>query len=145
MVNKNKRKGDAWERELVKILNEKIIGADARRIPGSGSIGTYLNLPILQGDVVLKVDDFPKEFKFEAKVGYGGSTQMAVKKEWFDKVAEEAERTFSIPAVASKFSGARDGTKQFVALDMDIFCDIINYVTELKREIEKLEKEKENK
>jgi len=68
--------------------------------------------------------------RIECKVGYGGNTQLTVKKEWIDKIKKEAENSYSYPMLACKFLGARksEGVKYFVILDFDTFVDIINYV-----------------
>jgi Holliday junction resolvase len=141
--NKQRRKGDDWEREFRELL-EKRLNAEAKRIPGSGSLGTALDEPMLQGDVRAKFPGLSKEFRFENKVGYGGSKQLTIKREWFDKIREEAERTFSIPAVACKFSGARKegGTKYFISLDLDAFVEIINYINDLMEELDSLYEER---
>lgn len=144
MVNKQKRKGTDWERQLVKLLEDNIEKSQVKRIAGSGAIGTTLNEPLLTGDVIAYFPGFSKKFRIEAKTGYGGETQITLKREWFNKIREEAKNTYSIPLLALKFSGARKdgGTQFFVALDIQDFCDIINYVNSLKREIDLLYEEK---
>lgn len=138
MVNKQKRKGTDWERQLVKLIEENIEGAIAKRIPGSGAIGTILLEPGLTGDVKARFKGFPQEFKIEAKVGYGGSKQLTVKREWLNKIKEEAETSYSIPLLACKFSGSRlvDGIQYFIALDFSTFCGIMNYIASISEEDE---------
>lgn len=131
MVNKQKRKGTDWERQLVKLIEENIEGASAKRVPGSGAIGTILIEPGLTGDVKARFKGFHPQFKIEAKTGYGGSKQITIKKEWFDKIKEEAQTDYSIPLLACKFSGARGGVQYFVAIDFSTFCDIMNMVADL--------------
>jgi len=135
MTNPQKIKGTAFERLATEILNEKIRKSDWKRIPGSGAIGTILDEPLLTSDIRGKVDSIPKEFKVEAKVGYGGKTQFALKKLWLDKVREESDNSFGIPMLVGKFSGARDGVKVFVVLDIDVFADLINNITDLQEEL----------
>lgn len=125
MVNPNKIKGDSWERDLVKILQENLSGT-FKRIPGSGALGTRLNEGRLSGDVVGKVDGFPKEIRVECKVGYGGKSQLTIKKEWLDKIGDEARNTYAIPLLAAKFSGARSGVKHMVIMDLETFIEIMN-------------------
>jgi Holliday junction resolvase len=139
MVNKSKQKGTRWESDLVKLLEEHIKGATVKRIAGSGAIGTSLNEPLLCGDLIAKFPGIPKTFRIEAKVGYGGNKQMTFFKEWLDKIKEEADRTYSYPVVACKFLGARetDGVKYFLALDFLTFCDIMNYIIKLEKELNK--------
>lgn len=146
MMVDSKRKGSDWERDFAKLL-EKYIDSEAKRIPGSGALGTNLDLPILQGDVRAKFPGFEKPFVFEAKVGYGGSKQMTIKKLWFDKIREQAEASLGVPAVALKFTSARTGIKYVVAFDFDTFVGIISYVNDLVEELndlyEKLQKTEE--
>ena len=136
MPNPQKRKGSDFERLAVDLLNVLIKDSEWKRIPGSGAIGTTLAEPLLTSDIVGRVDAIPKKFKLEAKVGYGGATQFALKKEWLDKIKMEAEATFSIPALIGKFSGSREGVKVFVTLDIETFAAIINHITKLQKELD---------
>jgi hypothetical protein len=131
MVNRQKRKGDDWERQVVEILNSNIKRGSFKRIPGSGAIGTFLHEPLLTADVKGKIDALDKEFKIECKNGYGSATQFTMKKLWLDKVKEEANQSYGIPLLMGKFSGARDGVRGFVAMDIDTFCELINKLTEI--------------
>lgn len=124
MVNVNKRKGSNWEREAAKLLVEKLNGS-WKRVIGSGAFGTLMNDPSLTGDIVGKLNSFPRGFRLEAKVGYGGATQLTIKKEWLDKIKEEAENTYSIPGLVCKFSGAHGENKYFIVLDLDTFIELI--------------------
>jgi hypothetical protein len=137
MVNRQKVKGTAWENDLVKILNSNIRNIKAKRVAGSGALGTMLGESLLMGDVVLEGDFLPKKIRIEAKVGYGGAKQLTVQKEWLDKINEEAKASYSIPMLACKFSGARakDGVQYFVALDINTFCDIINHIELLNKRL----------
>lgn len=124
MVN-SKDKGIRFERELKKVLEEKIPGSSWDRVPMSGAIGTIFNESSLDADVVGKVPGFPKKIKVEAKVGYSRSKKsMTIKKEWIDKVVEKSKRDFSLPAVIVKFEGEREG-KYAVILDLDTFIELI--------------------
>jgi len=139
----SKRKGSDWEREIVKILPEVIKGSVWKRIASSGSIGTYIGEPLLCGDIKGEVENFPKKFRGEAKVGYGGAKQFALKKEWIDKIIEEANNLYSFPFLIGKFSGARSGANIFVVLDLDSFASLINHITKQARELGELyEKQK---
>ena len=135
--NPQKRKGSAWERQAVAILNEHIKSSKWFRISGSGAIGTIIDEPILMGDIKGKVDSVPKKFKGEAKVGYsnrkeGEAKSFTMQKEWLDKIREEADLDYSLPFLICKFDNARSGTRAFVSLDLDTFVYLINYITELK-------------
>jgi hypothetical protein len=133
MVNKQKLKGSGFERDLVKILNEKIPNGVFRRIPGSGAIGTIMHEGSLTADVSGKVIGFPRSFKLECKDGYGGETQLTFKREWLNKVREQAQTDMSFPAVIGKFSGARkaDGTQIFAVIDIEDFIYLINLISDL--------------
>jgi hypothetical protein len=138
MVNKQKQKGSQWEALFVDLITENIKGSKAKRIAASGAMGTALNEPLLTGDVLIEFKSFPKKFRAEAKVGYGGATQLTVKKEWLDKIKQEADNSYSIPILVCKFSGARrkDGVQYFVSFDLDTFIYIINYIEDLKQELD---------
>lgn len=136
MVIKQKKKGSDFERLAVELLNRFVKSSHWRRIPGSGAIGTSMDEPSLQGDISGRMDALKRTFKAEAKVGYGGATQLTLKKEWLDKIADEARSTNSIPFLIGKFSGSRNGTKVFVTLDLDTFCLLLNTITELHEELE---------
>jgi hypothetical protein len=137
MVNKNKAKGTRWENEACDILNEKIQGAHFKRVVGSGAIGTTMGEPTLTGDIKGEIEHTHLKFKGEAKARTG-ATQLALKKEWIDKIIMEAKQTFSIPILFCKFIGARSGVRSFVALDIDTFCDLINLYIDTKKELDKV-------
>lgn len=130
---KSKDKGSGWERDLVKLLEAHLDHASFKRIPGSGAIGTIMHESLLTADVSGKVRGLPKPFKIECKVGYGGETQLTVKREWFNKVKEQSELDLSLPLLACKFSGARraDGVQMFVSMDIDTFIYLMNLISEL--------------
>lgn len=147
MTFKNKRKGSDFERQAVEILNTLVKKSKWRRIPGSGHLGTVLDEPLLTSDIVGKVEAIPKPFKVEAKSGYNNSTgnvvkQFTLKKEWLDKVRREADPTFSIPVLIGKFTGAREGVRVFVAMDVEFFAAMLNHITDLQEELD--EKEESN-
>lgn len=140
MVFKNKRKGSDFERQAVEILNAIVRNSTWKRIPGSGSLGTALGEPLLTSDIAGKVNSIPKKFKVEAKVGYGGAKQFGLKKEWLDKIAMEARATHSVPFLIGKFSGARDGVKVFVAMDVEEFSALLNHITKLQETVDEMAK-----
>ena len=135
--NRQKDKGSRWERDLVKLLEEKNKDILVKKIAGSGALGTNLQEPLLMGDVRATFPGLTRSILFECKTGYGGSKQLTVKKEWFDKIKEEAEATFSLPAVVCKFSGARksDGVQYFVSLDFDTFMFLMERIRHLDEEL----------
>ena len=125
MVINVKSKGNNFERDLVKKLNTLLPGSEWKRIPSSGAIGTIMHEPSLAGDLNGRLQHFPTKFKVEAKVGYGGAKQFTLKKEWLDKIKQEALRTFSIPFLLGRFSGSRSGVEEFVVLDLDTFVELL--------------------
>lgn len=127
-MTKAKKKGTRWERDAVKLLEENIAGSSWRRLAGSGAIGTIMKEPLLKGDISGLIPYLGKSFRAEAKVGYGGATQLSFKREWLEKIREEAEGTYSIPLVLCKFSGARGKSKHFVAMDFEAFAELLNQV-----------------
>lgn len=137
MVNRQKKKGSKWERDLANLLNKLVKSSKWKKVPGSGALGTLLNESRLLGDVRGSVD-WVGNFLLEAKVGYGGEKQLTIKKEWFDKVSEDAKAINAIPAVACKFHNARAGTRYFIALDLYAFVQLLNDGTALLEELEKL-------
>ena len=140
MPFKSKIKGSTFERDLTDLLNKHISKSFWKRVPLSGAIGTALSEPDLQGDVKGTVDSFNKHFRIEAKVGYGGKTQLTMKKEWLDKIIADSKNSNSIPLMIGKFSGAREGIKVFVAMDLGTFCEILNRATELNDAINSMSK-----
>lgn len=137
MGNPMKAKGSAFERLAVEILNTLVKNSLWKRIPGSGAIGTALGEPLLTSDIIGKVNAIPKQFKVEAKVGYGGATQFTLKKEWLDKIIMESKATFSIPFLIGKFLGSREGVKVFVVMDVETFASVLNHITNLQEELDK--------
>jgi hypothetical protein len=138
MPNRNKIRGSNWESQVVDELEELVDGAEFKRVPGSGALGTILGEPLLTADVKGNIKGFPKSFKIECKTGYGGATQLAVKKEWLDKIQKEADQSYSIPLLFCKFAGARTGVKHFVVMDIETFADIMNEYTKLKEDFDKV-------
>ena len=139
MTNPQKIKGSKFERDATKILEALIEGSTWKRIPGSGAIGTTLGEPMLTGDIVGTVPTISTNFKVEAKVGYGGKKQFGLKKEWIDKIKEEAKQTYGFPFLIGKFSGATSGTKVFVVMDVEEFSALINQIVDLNEELKKRE------
>jgi hypothetical protein len=136
-----KRKGHQWERDATKRLIKLIPGSNWKRIPGSGALGTILNEPILTGDIVGSIPGITRKFKIDAKVGYGGSKQMAVKREWLEKISKEAEATHSIPMIVGKFSGSKRAIREFVVLDIETFAELMNTIVHLNNTLEEVNME----
>ena len=145
MTVNQKRKGHDWERDAAKLLQSLINDSHWKRVAGSGAIGTIMNEPLLFSDVTGTVPGLSKSFRVDAKVGYGGHKQMALKREWIEKIREEAEGANGYPMIIGKFSGARGKSRQFVALDVDTFADIMNEIGEMNSTIESLLKKLETR
>jgi len=142
MVNKNKIKGTTWERDAAHLLNEKF-PETWRRNPGSGALGTILDMPFLKGDLIGDYDFLPIDFVAEAKVGYGGS-MMQIQKDWFDKIKEEADENYALPVVILKFEKSRTGVRHVIALDFDSWDRLMEYIESMHEELLKLyEKQQE--
>lgn len=131
--NANRDYGLNWERELVKMLQG--LGA-ARRNPNSGAFGTQSNDPDLQGDVRFEVDGL--RFLIEAKAGYGGVGSITFKREWLDKVTEEATRAIPnrIPVVALKMRGDRAKNGKLIVMSVEVFKGILEHIVELENKLE---------
>lgn len=135
--NPNKVKGSRWEADLVKLLEPN--AEYVKRIPGSGAIGTSLKETKLTGDVVLKYKFLPKEFKLEAKTGYGGSTSMTIQRGWMSKIREEAHANNSIPGVSFKFRDVLAGDKEsakWICFSVDDWNGMANYLNEVFDDLE---------
>lgn len=128
-----KRKGSKWERDAVKLLNEAFPGT-WKKIPGSGSIGTILNEPMLKPDLLGHYKHMSKRIAAEAKDGYGGSKSMTIQRAWFNKIAKQAAELYALPMLLLKFSGAKEGTKYFVAIDFDVWIELMKEWEELYNE-----------
>jgi Holliday junction resolvase len=137
LTSKSKQKGTSYEHDIAKMLNEKVIGGVFKRNAGSGAIGTLSHEPMLEGDVRGFIENTPLKFKIEAKARTG-ATQIAVKKEWIDKVIMEAKHDFALPLLFCKLIGARSGIRGFVAMDYDTFIHLLNLYVETKLELDKL-------
>lgn len=144
MVN-SKDKGARWERDAVELLNS-LYPETWRKIPGSGAFGAIMNIPELRGDLVGRYYFMPSNFRVDAKTGYGGATQLTIKREWLEKIRVEAEalERYEIPCLICKFSGSRADVKHFFVLDTDAFHDILGVIEDLYTENIRLRDKWEN-
>ena len=95
----------------------------------------------LTGDLSGEVTSFPKKLKGECKVRYsnsktGEAKSLSLKKEWIDKIREEASLNYSFPFFAGKFENVRSGTKYFIALDVEEFAYLLNLIYDLQHELD---------
>jgi len=128
-----KKKGSKWERDAVKLLNENFPHT-WKKIPMSGAAGTILDIAVLKPDLLGKYDHFDRVFAGEAKTGYGGATQLTLKRKWFDKIAMQASEMFAVPMIFGKFSGSKSDTRYFVAMTFQAWDDLMNQVADLYEE-----------
>jgi len=131
---RSKDKGIRWENDAIKILNKKY-PESWRRIPGSGSLGTIMDWDNLRGDLIGVYRFLSRRLRADAKTGYGGATQLALKREWLEKIREEAEANFNdIPCLICKFSGSRTDVRYFIVFDFDAFHSLLQEMEDLDRE-----------
>ena len=133
MSNPQKEKGTRWERDAVKLLNEAFPGT-WKRIVMSGAIGTQLGMPILKPDAIGEYKHLSRKLVGECKVGYGGK-QMAIKKEWFDKIKEIAEENFALPVVILKFEKSWTGVKHIICVDFETWDELMQEIAEMYHEL----------
>ncbi len=133
----------AWEILARELLNRPYQGKQLwRRVPGSGALGTIMQYGQLKGDLMGKYPFLPFTFRAEAKVGYGGAKQIAMKREWFDKIREEAAGNFNeLPCVLMKYSGVHaPNTQHVIAFDFETYQKIIDVIESMYDEIVELHK-----
>lgn len=77
-----------------------------------------------------KSDVVTKNFRIEAKTKIKPSRQMVIKKEWLDKIREEALETGKIPVLAFSFG---ENTDYFVLEARDFYelAEILNNYKEM--------------
>lgn len=146
MVNKNKIKGSKWERDFVKQVSA--YAKSCRRIPGSGAIGTLMHESRLTGDVDLRYEFLQKPLKVELKYGYGGSSQMIIKREWMEKIRQQAKLNNSIPAVAIKFRDVTGGdieSAKWICFSVEDWNDFVKYLNDLFSDLDEFWRNKYDK
>jgi hypothetical protein len=143
--NSNKRSGTYFE-DTVADHFDSLEGVTAKRVMGSGAFGTISNEPRLMGDVYMRWDYLDRPILAECKFGYGGKTQLTVKKEWIDKIVEEARQADRHAALVFKFKGARGPNSKVIAFTwetweaiMDSFRDTVEHLEGVIDEFERSE------
>ena len=119
--------GKRWERKLATRLSGK-------RQPNSGAFGTQHGEMKLTGDVVVSYPWWHIPLLIECKFGYGGSKQMALRREWFEKIRQEAKLANRYPAVAIKFRDVTGGDIE----SSEVICINIDTWEQLMKELEYL-------
>ena len=132
---KSKAKGGRWELEATKLLNRTFPGT-WKKIRGSGSYGTLLNIPILKADVIGDYKHISYKLMGECKVGYGGKS-MTIQKEWFDDIREIAEENYALPVVILKFEKSRKGVKHVICIDFEAWDKLMIHMGEMYYELQK--------
>jgi hypothetical protein len=96
-----------------------------------------MNYGQLKGDLTGKYPFLPFTFRAEAKVGYGGAKQITMKREWFDKVREEAASNYNeLACVLMKYSNAHPpNTQHIIAFDFETFQKVLDIVESMYNEI----------
>jgi len=84
---------------------------------------------MLKGDLRGRYSFLSRPLLGECKVGYGGKV-MTIKKEWFDKIAQEASESYSLPVVLLKFEQSRSGTKHVICMDFEVWNQIMKELEE---------------
>jgi hypothetical protein len=146
MTNPSKIKGSKWERDAIKQLSKN--AEYAKRTPGSGAIGTVLHESRLTGDGTLRYKFLPTHIKTEMKYGYGGNTQMSVKRLWMEKVREECKADNSIPAVLIKFRDVTHGdieSAKWICFTLEDWDRIVMHLNELFSDMEEFWEQKYGK
>lgn len=133
--NKNKNAGSAWERWISNEFNKEFGDGVARRIPGSGALGTQLRLNSLRGDVQLDFPFLSKKIVVEAKIGYGSKDSLRVQRDWLKSARKDAEPLNAWPMLFAKFKGAHGKEKYFVILDGHTVMEILKDIEALNREL----------
>ena len=130
MGRSSSQKGKRWEAEAAKQLTQGC--GSWRRTPGSGAFGTLTGDASITGDLIGRYPWW-KDFKAEAKYGYGGATQMAVKRQWIFKIREEAERGQMYPCMLLKFKGVTSGdpSAKLIAFDLETWLKMMRELGEI--------------
>lgn len=145
MPSRSRDAGNRWERELVKELG-------GRRQPNSGAFGTLHKDASLTGDALLAYSWLSKLLHIECKYGYGGSKSLSLKRDWIEKVREEARRARRYPALALKFRDVTGGDREsarLICFDLETWKAItkeieylyLDYLNLLKKDYERKENE----
>ena len=127
MVNKSKQAGDRWERDMCEAL-------DGKKQPSSGAFGSIHKDSSLVGDVVVTPPWLSRPILFECKYGYGGSSQMTLRREWFTKIREQAAGARRFPAVALKFRDVTSGdigSAKVICFNLDTWEKIVEEINDL--------------
>ncbi len=118
-----KRSGTRFEHMAEDFFTTDI--SAAKRVAGSGAFGRISREPRLLGDLTIVFDPLLKPILAECKFGYGGITQITIKKEWIEKIIDEARLANKYPALIFKFKNARGQAARMIAFDWNTFIRIM--------------------
>ena len=129
-----KKKGSAWELEASRLLTA--FSGVWKKIPGSGALSHIYKDSSLSSDLVGVYPWWRKKFRGEAKTGYGGATQITVKREWITKNMEEAREAGGYPCLILKMRNVRgkeeDRTSaKLIVFTVDTWLDLMEEIEEL--------------
>jgi hypothetical protein len=110
-MNENRRKSDIQEKRITKSLKQ--IKEESKRAIASGAKWNC------------KSDVISEHFRVEAKTKASPSSQITLKKEWFDKISNEAFETNKTPVLVFSFGTSTDyyclEDRDFLALMEELF------------------------
>ncbi len=125
-----KRSGTYFEHSAEDYFNTDV--SKAKRVIGSGSFGVVCRDPNLLGDVNITFGVLKNKILAEAKFGYAkGESQMTIKKEWLDKIDQEARLVNKHPALICKFKGARGKNTRLIIFSWETFMKMMRELTDL--------------
>ena len=131
-------------------------GKYGMRIPRSGSIGTIVGIPEMQGDAKWHFPWLSRLLMLECKHGYSTKGDKAksirVQRDWFVKHMQNAKNMNFIPAFAMKFKfTSENGISKFILIPFSYMTEILRDVEnlyieceQLKAEVKKLSEQKNN-
>ncbi len=145
MGRRAKQAGSRWERDAAKELSKH--SGEWKRIPGSGALSHTFKDVSLSSDLVGKYPWWVKSLRGEAKYGYGGQKQMAVKREWFTKNRKEALEAHGLPCLLIKFRDVMGGDREsakVICFNFDTWIKMMEELEEIWEEyLEILERTKD--
>lgn len=132
---KGSSKEDSWkelEQYVADQLNAVPYRPEARRQARSGGIW------FLPGDV--EDDVLIPECKEREEYTARGEKSFSIKKDWIDKVYEEAKLTSKFPAVIFRF---KNDDRAYYIHDFDVLRDMVHSIKVLNEDIVQVEKERD--
>lgn len=88
-----------------------------------------------------KSDVITNKFRIECKTKVKPSKQMTIKKEWLDKISEEAFYSGKIGLLAFSFGDNKD----YIAIDSKEFLTLMEELEDLRKKVEEYEKDSDDR